>query len=151
MLRDEHGLKFPYQLLQLAQMVSAQRVSGTNRQPDAVQTQGVVSTDQCQVLTVCAAMRKVILAVGFEPADGWAVRGDFLVMLGTQADSRRQRRLARPNPLPRSRGEGWCKRRMGEAHPARLYLPGVSEPPTIRSQVPFGNLMNSLALPFLAL
>src|SRR5262249_30930601 len=50
-------------------------------------------------------------------------------------------------PLPGARGEGGIPLQ-GAMHQGSqpLYLPAVSEPPTMRSQVPFGSLMNSLAL-----
>ena len=67
-------------------------------------------------------------------------------MLSPEADSSGQRRTRFRGPLPGARGAGAGQLQVCRVHLPSPYLLGVSEPPTIRSQVPFGSSMNSLGL-----
>ena len=102
--------------------------------------------DTRELRPMCPAGAEVILTVSFEPAD-WGTPSENLgVMLGAEADSGRQRRDRFRGPLPGARGAGAGRLQVCRDHLTSPYLLGVSEPPTMRSQVPFGSSMNSLGL-----
>ena len=101
--------------------------------------------DTRQLRSMCPTGAEVILTVSFEPADGRTPRENLRMMLSPEADSSRQRARFR-GPLPGARGAGAGQLQVCRDHLPSPYLPGVSEPPTIRSQVPFGSSMNSLGL-----
>ena len=73
-------------------------------------------------------------------------RENLRVMLSPEADTGRQRWARFRDPLPEARGAGAGQLQVCRVHLPSPYLLGVSEPPTIRSQVPFGSSMNSLGL-----
>ena len=99
-----------------------------------------------QLRAMCPTGAKVILTVSFEPADCRTPRKNLRVMLSPEADSSGQRRTRFRGPLPEARGAGTGQLQVCRAHLASPHLLGVSEPPTMRSQVPFGSSMNSLGL-----
>src|SRR5271165_3618892 len=82
-----------------------------------------------QRLDVRAGVRKIVLAMDFEPADCGLGVQQFALMLSPQADP------------GRNRDRPWDTRCVVRGH--RYYL-ADRLPPTMRSQVPFGSLIHSL-------
>src|SRR5215469_1026388 len=106
-----------------------------------MQTNLVMLADLQKLSAVGASGREIILAMCLEPADWRQPCDDLRMVLSAQPDAG----LA----LPAHQIGAVDRRRIDvelRTHGVCGHLPGVSEPPTMRSQVPFGRATNSLGL-----
>src|SRR5215469_10551279 len=97
--------------------------------------------DLQQLFAVRAPGGEIVLAMRLEPADWRQPCDDLSMVLSAQPDAglTLQARRVGPGDLRRIDVELRTHGRVG-------HLPGVSEPPTMRSQVPFGSATNSFGL-----
>jgi hypothetical protein len=87
MFRYKHGLDIVHQALQFTQVMQVQRVGRSNRKTDSMKAQFIVRAYLYQEFAMGAAWPKVILTMGFEPANRRQAGNDLLVMLSPKADA----------------------------------------------------------------
>jgi len=126
MLGDEAGIAEMDQPLESPEMLRVERIGRAQGEPDTVQTQWIKRPQRQEIVDLCSASGEVVFAVGFEPADLRTLTQQVFMVLSPQADTGSYRhRPARLDHIV-----------SGQRH--YLVLP-----PTMRSQVPVGTLIQS--------
>src|SRR5918992_4499357 len=85
-IRDQSRLESIDQALEFLQVPNIQRIRGTERQPDPMETQRIVLANLLQIKQRRTAGAKIILAVHLYPSNTGQQGQYILVMRGPKAD-----------------------------------------------------------------
>jgi hypothetical protein len=95
MLGEERGLVARDERLQAPEMLAVERPGAPDRQPDAMQRDGIAFADCAEIVVRRPALAHVVLGMNLEPADVGGGVEDCTVMLGLEpgAGAGRERHL----------------------------------------------------------
>src|SRR5262245_15684216 len=84
-LGEERGLVAGDERFQAPEMLAVEGAGSADRQPDAMQRDGITFADGAEVMVRRPALTHVVLGMNLEPADIWRGVEDRAVMLGLES------------------------------------------------------------------